>query len=127
MKDDPGYCGHWPYRNRPRITWPNGVLQSDFKQAGDASLLADQRLKGSCPWLFAWNGRAMDVVKAAGGAGYQRPGRAHRVERQAQVAGELVAGPAGQDAERDAGANQAAEFRDQRRGAAGLLATRIDR
>ncbi len=45
-----------------RIVWPNGVLQSDFDQPSDASLLADQRLKGSCPWLFAWNGRAMAFV-----------------------------------------------------------------
>ncbi len=45
-----------------RITWPNGVLQSDFDQKADAVLLADQRLKGSCPWLFAWNGRAMTFV-----------------------------------------------------------------
>lgn len=45
-----------------RIVWPNGVLQSDFDQPADASILADQRLKGSCPWLFAWNGREMAFV-----------------------------------------------------------------
>jgi hypothetical protein len=42
-----------------RITWPNGVLQSEFNVGADASIAASQRLKGSCPWLFAWNGREM--------------------------------------------------------------------
>jgi len=45
-----------------RITWPNGVLQSEFDKGADATLLAEQRLKGSCPWLFAWNGREMAFV-----------------------------------------------------------------
>ncbi len=48
--------------NVVRITWPNGVLQSDFDQKADATMLADQRLKGSCPWLFAWNGHAMNFL-----------------------------------------------------------------
>ena len=39
-----------------RITWPNGVLQSEFDLAADVAIAASQRLKGSCPWLFAWNG-----------------------------------------------------------------------
>jgi tetratricopeptide (TPR) repeat protein len=45
-----------------RIIWPNGVLQSEFDLAADAGILASQRLKGSCPWLFAWNGREMGFV-----------------------------------------------------------------
>ena len=45
-----------------RITWPNGVLQSEFALASNASIGASQRLKGSCPWLFAWNGREMAFV-----------------------------------------------------------------
>lgn len=45
-----------------RIIWPNGVLQSEFDLAADAEILASQRLKGSCPWLFAWNGREMGFV-----------------------------------------------------------------
>ncbi len=45
-----------------RITWPNGVLQSEFDLAADAVVAATQRLKGSCPWLFAWNGREMGFV-----------------------------------------------------------------
>jgi Tfp pilus assembly protein PilF len=45
-----------------RITWPNGVLQSEFALASNTSIGASQRLKGSCPWLFAWNGREMGFV-----------------------------------------------------------------
>ena len=45
-----------------RIFWPNGVMQSEFLQKADATIRADQRLKGSCPWLFAWNGREMAFV-----------------------------------------------------------------
>jgi hypothetical protein len=45
-----------------RITWPNGVLQSEFDTAAQSTVTATQRLKGSCPWLFAWNGREMDFV-----------------------------------------------------------------
>ena len=45
-----------------RITWPNGVLQSEFDLNADATIGASQRLKGSCPWLFAWNGREMGFV-----------------------------------------------------------------
>jgi Tfp pilus assembly protein PilF len=45
-----------------RITWPNGFLQSEFDLAADSAIAASQRLKGSCPWLFAWNGSAMGFV-----------------------------------------------------------------
>jgi hypothetical protein len=45
-----------------RITWPNGVLQSEFDKPADTTVQASQRLKGSCPWLFAWNGREMAFV-----------------------------------------------------------------
>jgi cytochrome c-type biogenesis protein CcmH/NrfG len=45
-----------------RITWPNGVLQSEFQTAAGGTVTATQRLKGSCPWLFTWNGREMGFV-----------------------------------------------------------------
>ncbi len=45
-----------------RITWPNGALQSEFNTTADQTVKATQRLKGSCPWLFAWNGREMSFV-----------------------------------------------------------------
>jgi len=45
-----------------RITWPNGVLQAEFDIAANRIVKASQRLKGSCPWLFAWNGREVSFV-----------------------------------------------------------------
>ena len=45
-----------------RITWPNGVLQVEFDVKASQTVKATQRLKGSCPWLFAWNGREMSFV-----------------------------------------------------------------
>jgi tetratricopeptide (TPR) repeat protein len=45
-----------------RITWPNGVLQAEFDTKANQTVKASQRLKGSCPWLFAWNGREMSFV-----------------------------------------------------------------
>jgi Flp pilus assembly protein TadD len=45
-----------------RISWPNGALQAEFNTTADQTVKATQRLKGSCPWLFAWNGREMSFV-----------------------------------------------------------------
>jgi Tfp pilus assembly protein PilF len=46
-----------------RFIWPNGSIQGEFELKGDQAVLAEQRLKGSCPWLFAWNGRSIEFVK----------------------------------------------------------------
>jgi tetratricopeptide (TPR) repeat protein len=45
-----------------RIVWPNGVLQADFDQGVDQAIVAQQRLKGSCPWVFADDGSGMRFV-----------------------------------------------------------------
>ena len=45
-----------------RISWPNGVTQADFEFAADQVVVAEQRLKGSCPWLFAHDGSRMSFV-----------------------------------------------------------------
>lgn len=45
-----------------RIGWPNGVPQAEFDPPVDAAIVAEQRLKGSCPWVFAYNGREMAFV-----------------------------------------------------------------
>ena len=45
-----------------RIVWPNGVMQAEFGPAIDQAITAEQRLKGSCPWLFAYDGTAMRFV-----------------------------------------------------------------
>jgi Tfp pilus assembly protein PilF len=46
-----------------RIVWPNGSPQAEFELAADQSVAAEQRLKGSCPSLFAWDGTRMRFVK----------------------------------------------------------------
>jgi Tfp pilus assembly protein PilF len=45
-----------------RITWPNGVLQAEYDTRADQAVTATQRLKGSCPWLFTWDGRQFSFV-----------------------------------------------------------------
>jgi hypothetical protein len=39
-----------------RIQWPNGMENAEFALQADQQVLTEQRLKGSCPFLFAWNG-----------------------------------------------------------------------
>ena len=46
-----------------RIVWPNGSVQAEFELKSDQSVLAEQRLKGSCPMLFAWDGKQISYVK----------------------------------------------------------------
>jgi Tfp pilus assembly protein PilF len=48
-----------------RILWPNGSVGVEFALQGDQEVLTEQRLKGSCPFLFAYNGRQMEFVKDA--------------------------------------------------------------
>ncbi len=45
-----------------RIIWPNGDVQAEFDLLADEVLSARQRLKGSCPWLFTWDGQQMQFV-----------------------------------------------------------------
>jgi tetratricopeptide (TPR) repeat protein len=45
-----------------RIVWPNGVPQAEFRTGVDDAIVAEQRLKGSCPWVFGWDGRRMTFV-----------------------------------------------------------------
>ena len=46
-----------------RILWPNGSVRAEFNLKGDQQIVTEQRLKGSCPFLFAWDGRKMTFVK----------------------------------------------------------------
>jgi hypothetical protein len=46
-----------------RIVWPNGSVRADFEVKADQAVVAEQRLKGSCPFLFAWNGKQIEFVK----------------------------------------------------------------
>ena len=45
-----------------RIVWPNGNPQAEFGAAVDDVIVAEQRLKGSCPWVFAWDGTRIGFV-----------------------------------------------------------------
>jgi tetratricopeptide (TPR) repeat protein len=45
-----------------RIFWPNGIMQADFDRKADESVVAEQRLKGSCPWIFTYDGVGMRFV-----------------------------------------------------------------
>lgn len=46
-----------------RIVWPNGSVRAEFDLKSNQLIVTEQRLKGSCPFLFAWNGRDMAFVK----------------------------------------------------------------
>jgi tetratricopeptide (TPR) repeat protein len=46
-----------------RIVWPNGLVQSEFELPADQTILSTQRLKGSCPWLFGWDGKQISFIK----------------------------------------------------------------
>ena len=45
-----------------RIVWPNGVMQAEFDRRADETIVAEQRLKGSCPWVFADDGTGIRFV-----------------------------------------------------------------
>ena len=46
-----------------RLTWPNGDAQGEFELKADQTVVAEQRLTGSCPYLFVWDGQQMRFVK----------------------------------------------------------------
>jgi tetratricopeptide (TPR) repeat protein len=46
-----------------RIIWGNGFTQAEFDLGRDQQILIQQRLTGSCPHLFAWNGSEFKLVK----------------------------------------------------------------
>jgi Tfp pilus assembly protein PilF len=45
-----------------RIIWPNGDIQAVFELQSNQVVLTRQRLKGSCPWVFAYDGKAMRFI-----------------------------------------------------------------
>ncbi|MBV9613507.1 MAG: VCBS repeat-containing protein, partial [Acidobacteriaceae bacterium] len=47
-----------------RITWPNGLIQNEpRKKSGEALMIPEaQRLSGSCPMIFAWNGDKFQFI-----------------------------------------------------------------
>ena len=47
-----------------RITWPNGLIQNEAKQPVLTALniQESQRLSGSCPMIFTWNGKRFQFI-----------------------------------------------------------------
>jgi len=55
--------GEHPLVDVARIIWPNGTVQPEFNlAAANETILTRQRLKGSCPWVFAFDGEKMQFV-----------------------------------------------------------------
>ena len=48
-----------------RVVWPNGTVRAEFGVKVDMDIITEQRLKASCPFLFAYNGKQMEFVKDA--------------------------------------------------------------
>jgi len=48
-----------------RVVWPNGTVRAEFGVKADMDIVTEQRLKASCPFLFAYNGKKMEFVKDA--------------------------------------------------------------
>jgi hypothetical protein len=46
-----------------RVVWPNGTVRAEFDVKADQEVVTEQRLKASCPFLFAYNGKQMEFVK----------------------------------------------------------------
>ncbi len=46
-----------------RIMWTNGIPQNIFTPRSDQDLVEEQILKGSCPFLYTWNGEKYVFVK----------------------------------------------------------------
>ncbi len=45
-----------------RVVWNNGVPQNNFQPQANQTIVEKQVLKGSCPFLYAWNGKRYEFV-----------------------------------------------------------------
>jgi len=45
-----------------RVVWSNGVPQNRFNPERNQTVVENQVLKGSCPWLYGWNGKKYEFV-----------------------------------------------------------------
>ncbi len=57
--------GEQPESDVVRVVWPNGTMRAEFDVKADQDVVTEQRLKASCPFLFAYNGKQMEFVKDA--------------------------------------------------------------
>ena len=48
-----------------RVRWPNGVSQTVYYPGTEEDVLEQQMLKGSCPFLYVWDGRAFTFATDA--------------------------------------------------------------
>ena len=55
--------GHRSKAQVARIMWTNGVAQNILSPGRDTDLIEEQALKGSCPFLYTWNGEEYVFVK----------------------------------------------------------------
>ncbi|HWQ52051.1 MAG TPA: tetratricopeptide repeat protein [Bryobacteraceae bacterium] len=62
----PLWFGTGPYKqlDTVRVTWPNGMIQNEVRQAAGRTIEVREapRLSGSCPMIFTWNGREFEFI-----------------------------------------------------------------
>ena len=52
-----------------RVVWPNGTVRAEFGVKADQEVVTEQRLKASCPFLFAYNGNEDGIRQGCGSVG----------------------------------------------------------
>lgn len=54
----------YPEVDTVRIVWPNGLIQNEIRQPADKDFAYKEkpRLSGSCPMIFAWNGKNFEFI-----------------------------------------------------------------
>ncbi|MSO19555.1 MAG: tetratricopeptide repeat protein [Acidobacteria bacterium] len=59
-----GPLGNTKLIDTVRITWPNGLIQNETKVAVNQHVTYKeaQRLSGSCPMIFTWNGKEFEFI-----------------------------------------------------------------
>ncbi len=67
FREAAGQLTHFGLGNQPRaevlrVEWTNGVPQNRLAVAGRQTVVEEQVLKGSCPFLYAWDGERMAFV-----------------------------------------------------------------
>jgi hypothetical protein len=54
--------GQRPFADALRVVWTNGVPQQRLQPKRNQTVVEEQLLKGSCPFLYAWNGERIEFV-----------------------------------------------------------------
>lgn len=65
-KGVPLWFGTGPHKqlDTVRVTWPNGMIQNEVRQAAGRTIEVREapRLSGSCPMVFTWNGHEFEFI-----------------------------------------------------------------